>query len=369
MRLAGLAGPLALLAVSPPLPASPFQQGLSVTSGLEYDSNPTLAASNDQAVWRVRLAPAYRLKWVKGADEWQASARLDAERSSDQSVSVDRDDPSLSLGWTRENPLGALSLRAGYVEASTRVTELSDTGELAPDATRTEMTLDADWDRSLSERLSLGLNAGYKDVSYQGGGSFTDYDNIDIGLTLSYLLDETRTPYLSLTASRYEPDGDAAGQPSSRQYGPLAGIKWQATELLNVDLNTGLSRINGETSQTQWRSLASVSYQGERLASDLGYQRAAGASGAGGYAESDRITLDLRYAYSDLSDVGVTGSWRKNRSDLANTTTSLVVWASRELTETWSLRGSFQIKEEKDTGPTAQAAVWMLSVSYNRLEL
>ena len=45
------------------------QHQLSVSTGVEYDSNPLLSSNDAVSVWHARVAPAYNLLSQKGKDE------------------------------------------------------------------------------------------------------------------------------------------------------------------------------------------------------------------------------------------------------------------------------------------------------------
>lgn len=362
-----------LCVVAPHLYAAPYQQNFAVTAGAEYDSNPVMVTSDGRSVWRGLVTPDYQLKWKQDENEVLGKARLNLERSSDTELSDDREDPSLSLQWTGANPRGEVWIAGAYDEQSTRVTELDDTGELRPDATRTRWAVNSGWDRAVTERTQLGIDVGYQDLSYDVD-TFTDYTNADVGLTLSYLLSEVISPYFKLGASRYEPDETTATEDSADRYSSFAGVEWQLNEFIGSDLYAGAVYVDDEIygNDTNWNGGADLTYKNEKLEGRLGYARETDASGAGGYEEADTVGASFTYNYSLLTRLGGSTDWRKNRSTLDNDTVRVELWADRDLAEFWTIRASWRFRQEDGSGQfrpqgeqgKAEANIVMFSLRY-----
>jgi hypothetical protein len=160
---------------------------------------------DEESIWRAILTPGYRLQWKQDENEVLANAILRLERSSDPDISVDREDPTASLQWTRKNPRGEFHLGGVYEEASTRITEFDDTGNLIADGTRTQMLLETVWEHLLTEQSVIGLMGDYRDVSYDKG-NFVDYTQAGAGVNYAYRLSEDTISYLQLLGASYEPD-------------------------------------------------------------------------------------------------------------------------------------------------------------------
>ena len=276
---------LGLLGHVPAL-ADEWRQSGSVPMTLEYDSNPTLSANNKQSVWRTKILPAYNLIGTYGVDEIKAGLALRIERSSDEAISQNREDPILSLGWRRLTQTGEFGLVANYEQASTRFTELEETGQQLRDGTRTTQSLAGNWRSTISERSTLSADGNYKQVSYDQGG-LTNYANLTAGLTYSYAWSERIEPFVRGTASHYEPSGSTL--PSSDHTSLMGGVKWKASEYLEWTAQAGASSVSGATSDTGWIGSLAVHYLGPRYDLLLDAGRYVKDSGQGGFIESDDI--------------------------------------------------------------------------------
>ena len=95
------------------------QQSLTLPITLEYDSNPRFSVTNEQSVRRYSLTPEYSFSVTQGIDEWFATAGLHLEQSSDQTISQDRTDPSLKIGWTHNYETGKFEVAAFLQDQST----------------------------------------------------------------------------------------------------------------------------------------------------------------------------------------------------------------------------------------------------------
>lgn len=348
--------------------AGSSQQSINVRAAIEYDDNPSMVATAAEDVWKYRLIPDYKLLHVKDEDELALSVSLILERSSDQNISDDREDPSVSLQWTRMNPLGQFSILAAYAEASTRVSEYEDTGDVISDATRTNYNLGLDWAHAISERLQLNTNIGYRDVAYEGSGSFTDYSDTSLGLSFNYQLDELKTPYIRLTASQYDPDQGLSE--SSEQYGLVAGVEWRLSEFFNADFNAGKRYTQATTDDSGWSASAIFNYEAELLSADFSYSRSSDPSGSGGYADADNIRLGLGYEWSDYSNLQASLNWRQNQSDTNDTETLKFNFAlNRQLSEFWTLSASYQFNQRDTETTSADGNIAMMSVVYNMPKL
>jgi len=366
-----------LLLACSTLSASPYQQSLKVTAAADVDSNPEMLETDEKTVWRAIFTPEYQFRWVQAENELLAQARLNIERSSDTQLSGDREDPLLSLQWTAADPKGELRLKGSFEERSTRVSEFEDTGQVFTDNTKTEWALDAGWDRSLTARTQLGFSAGYSDVSYDGD-SFTDFVLANTALQVTYLASETSTPYIQLTASRYEPDDpkkpERPKEDVSKNYGLTAGVSWRLNSIVETEIHVGASLIDRDNISTSDPvGGASLKFTGERLSASLGYERVVTASGSGGFIKADTAQGSVSYAYSLVTNFGGSVSWRKNLdtdqlsgndNGKKNENTTVDLWADRKLAELWYVRASWQFRQQKSAFDS-EAHIVKVSLRYD----
>lgn len=345
--------------------ASPFQHSLSIEAGVEHDTNPGMSASNARSVTRAKVTPGYEAEWVEGADTINATASVAVERSSDQALSIDRQDPSLGVGWTHEYPKGSTALKATYDRQSTSATETDSAAGAGSNDTRTRHGVEGDWKHAVTERVEAGINLTHEGNSYQGatGGAsgFTDYKATTAMASVEYLLNERNRPYAKVGTSKYTPSTGT----SSDLYTAVMGLKSELSDSLNLDTNLGSALTEGATEGLGWTGLFSLNHEGERTKSAVRYSRASSASGSGGFTEADEIRAGISYELDPRSDLGADASLTKSYAQSPLTTSSLGIWADRELLEDLSLRFGYEYKQQKTATDKAKGSVWSLSLSYD----
>jgi len=362
--LAGLLGPVFMFSLQ--AHADPYELLVSVPVSVEYDSNPGLVSTSAKGVWRTRAIPDLKLIREAGADVWNAGLGLALEQSSDTRISANRQDPSLSLGWKRLNPKGELSLNAGYEQASSRTTELTGSGLVGPDSTRTAKTLLGTWSRTLSDRASLSLDGNYRDYRYSGVG-LTDYTTVGGGVTLNYAWNERVDPFVQLSATHYSPQG--AGVSAANLSSAVIGVKWQAGERLTWSFQGGANHTRGTgsggTSSNGWQGDASLHFAGERLDLSLDAGHTVSASGIGGFESANQFMGHCSYALNDKLLAGADLVVRDNQGAIPNGTRQLSLWTTRELTPFWSLRLGYLYKQlDNHAAGNASGYVIGLTLTY-----
>lgn len=330
-----------------PVRAAGWQQSISLPITLEYDTNPTLAATGGTASWRARVAPAYSLTGTHGVDELKASFGMMVERPSNKAVLAERQDPNLSLGWRRQTETGEFGLAAKYDRASTQLTALEETGLVVRDGTRTTKSLVGDWRAALGERSSLAADVQYRSVTHDRG-TLIDYGNLTAGITYSHAWSARAEPFLRMTASRHEPDSVLFS--ASNHYTVMGGVKYKASEVLEWTAQAGASRVYGRASDTGWLGSVAMRYLGARAEYTLDIGRTIAATGEGGFVENDQIKGGWAYAVDALTRAGLDASARKSRGLTPNTMRQTGAWISRELSPLWSSRLYYQHKKRRQAG-------------------
>lgn len=341
--------------------AGPFLHGLYASLTASYDSNLALSASDASGLWRYTAAPAYTLTTERGADVWNARLGLGLERSSDTRLSRHREDPSASVSWQRQTPLGGYGLSARYEEASTRGTEFLSTGLVSVDATRKTTALTANWRNQLTERTTMAANGSYQSQSYEGG-TFTDYSTPSLSLTLSHDWLPTTSYNVSLALSRQMPE---VGR-SSTSTALSSGLSYSHSARLNANLRLGLTRTRGQSDSDGWTGAVQLRYQqGPRTALTLGYDRSVTDSGLGGYIEADNLSGSLRHDLSENLSTGLDLNWRENRSGSTASVRQIGTYLNRALDTFWSVQFRYQYRQRHEVaGDSADSHGLSLLLSY-----
>lgn len=295
-------------------------------------------------IWRSIVEPSYQLKRTGDANELNAGLALQMARSSNKTLSQDRDNPSVFVGWRRQKERGEFGLSARYDEVQTRISEIDNTGPNSVDNTRATRAISGNWSEALSERSTLALNGAYNDVSYKGG-PLVDYVTRFGGLMFSYAWSERSAPFLRMSYSDTEPAGSNT---RSRFANALLGWSWKVEDYLEGSLQAGKSKTSGTGMAKQ--AAAEVKYKGQRAGLALNADRHVSPSGAGGFVTVDQVKGSWSYALSERSNTGIDLEWRKNHflTNFINRTSG--AWLQHELNSRWGMRTYYLHKISERVG-------------------
>lgn len=324
--------------------AASWQQAWSARVSTEYDTNPTMSPTNPGGIWRALLEPGYKLKRTGGANELNAGAALLIARTSNKTLSQDRNDPSVFLDGRRQSDAGEFGLSAKYDEVATRIAEIDNAGPFIADGTRVSRTISGSWSKALSERSTLWADGSYQGVSYKGG-PYVNYANQTAGLKLSHAWSEGSMSYLRVSNVKYVPAG---GGPSSSLANATLGWNWKVADDLEGTLQTGKSRSSAAQMSTQ--GMAEVKYTGQRTWFVLNANRQVTPSGLGGFVTADQAKVSWSYALSERSNTGIDLGWGKSHftTDIINRTAG--AWLQHELNSFWVVRTNYLHKISEQDG-------------------
>lgn len=342
--------------------AGSWQAAVALPMTVEHDTNPRLDA-DAEGVTRTILVPDYNLVGTFGRDELQLGIGMHLERSSNQSISLNREDPRLRLGWQRESETGGFGLAAKYDESSTLFSALEETGVVASDGTRKQHALSANWHDAVSQRSSLASDVQYSSIDYDN--ELTSYDELSASFSWTYAASERIEPFSRFALSRYMPDA-AAEAAASTSYSPTAGVRLTLSEQLEGTLRAGVNQISGGQSSASWQGGVELLYTGERFAASLDAGRSTVASGEGGFVEVNQLRGTWRYAVDETTSAGIDALWQDNQGQTPNTMRQLAAWASRELSPFWVTRFSIAYKQRQQDGqPDASGNILGLTLTYS----
>ena len=309
--------------------AESWQQTLSALVSTEYDTNPSMIpAYQEEGIWRSIIAPSYGLTGALGAGELQSGVALNIVRTSNKTLSRDRNDPSAFLNWLLQGETGEVGIRARYAEISTRSTGFNGINPNFVDGTQETRTVSANWKKLLSERSTLDVNGAYTNTSFKEGGTFVDYANQAAGLTYSYTWSEFSSPFLSMTYDDYTP---ASNGVVTHRYGTMLGLNWKASDQLNGTVQAGQNRSDSPGSSDSAQGGMTLRYTEQKNRLLFNANRQAAASGLGGFDITDQINGNWSYDMSERNTTGVDLGWRKSRLLTDTYFRTAGVWLQREL--------------------------------------
>jgi hypothetical protein len=328
--------------------ADPWRHAISVPVSIEYNSNARLS---DPAVdlWRYRFVPNYSLTGTFGPDTLSANLSVRVERSTEPLISIDRQDPILSVVWGHLTPTGAFGVSANYRQISTLVNQLDETGNpSAADGTQTLKSVTANWSGGLSERSTLSAYGVYSDRTFDRGSSSGSSGSTlqSGGLNFNHTLNERIGLFIGPAVNRFEPKS-ANGQSSTR-YTFSAGGNWNVTERLSASAQAGVIKTegNGALSQTQsyWLSYAA----GRSQFSVNGSHGSFSTGGQGGFSNRDTVTGSWSYSIDEKTQSGINLAWSQFDSSGAKTAVQKAgTWLSHDLGQFWSVRLNYQYTQRE----------------------
>lgn len=354
---------------STPAFAENWQQSFSMPVSIEHDSNPTLAPNSKADLQRVRIVPDYRLSGTFGVDQISAAVSLQIERATDKAVNLPRQDPSINLNWRRATETGEYGVSTRYQEASTRDSELIDSGLIVRDGTRKTQYLAVNWRSSISEHGSLTVNGDHTSVAYSSA-TLTDYTNTSLALSYNHKLSERIEPFLRLAMSHYAPQSATGATSDDRTL--TGGLQFKISETLEWTAEAGRRSVSSATSSGsgRWQGSFVLRHAGERHSAMIEASRSSSASGTGGFVESETMRGNVNYSIDTRVQAGLDASQRNAKGPLPNTMNQIGAWISRELAPFWTARLNYQHKQRLQTGISAASSDFFgLSLIYNHPDL
>ena len=344
------------------------QQSLTIPLSLEYNSNPRLSTSNGQSVDRVILVPDYSITSSQGSNQWFAQASLRLEQTSDQTISQNRNDPSLNLGWTHDYETGQFGINALVDSQSTRVSEFADSGLVSEDNTRNTRRLSLNWLNNLSERTSLTLNGIATNVTFDDLATtgLVNYRNELVNARFSYDLSEQVVTFTQLSFSRYKPQG-LTGVNSEIKSADI-GLTWNVNEKFNMTTSAGINEIKSEGSIQgigRWQAMLNMQYTTLLTNSHLSLSKNYIPGSTGIINETNQITAGWTYSLSDKENLVVDISWYQNLTLNETVTKSLAANYTRQISLSWGFRLSAVYRNRNDNLTTASSNSIMTSIIYN----
>lgn len=341
------------------------EQSVAIPLTFEYESNPTLSSTNEQPVSRFVLVPDYSVLINQGTEQWVAKASVRFERSSDQAISQDRNDPSLNLGWTHNYETGQFGLTTLLNEQSTRVSEVTDSGLLSGDNTRKTRALSANWLNSLSERASLNLNSSVTKVEFDGlvTAGLVNFRNESFDTSFNYTLSEQTEVSTQLFYSRYKPEG--ANVLNSETQGFNLGITWNVNEKFNMDVSAGTNEVKSTTRTKSWQAALNMQYTTQRTNSQFSLSRSLSPGSTGSINESNQMIAGWSYNLSEKEELIFSGRWGQNLSPSTIETKSLEAKYTRQISLLWNFSLSGIHRNRDDAATSVSSNSIMAGLIYN----
>jgi hypothetical protein len=159
------------------------------------------------------------------------------------------DDRGANLGLTWALERSSLTAFASYVDQTTLISELQETGIVSADTHRRQTVGNLGWNLSQTERRSLVSQLSYNDTSYYGLGAsvLSGYKYTAANVGERFMFNERGSFTLTAVGDRLQ--SNTPGN-SSHEYGGQAEIVYAFSELLTADVSLGKTRreLSGDSS-------------------------------------------------------------------------------------------------------------------------
>lgn len=349
-----------------------IRQTFTLPLTYEYESNPNFTASDEQSINRIVLVPAYALLINQAAEEWLANASLRVERSSDQTISQDRNDPSLTLGWRHNYETGQFGITSLLNDQSTRVTEFTTSGQqVSGDNTQKNRSVSVNWLNNLSDRTSLTLTGMAMNVTFEGGDitEFVNYRNESSNARLSYTLNEKTETFTQISYSRFIPENTSRLHSDTKGFN--LGLTWNVNEKFNMTISAGTNETTSESeiqsaiTEKSTQAMLDMQYSTLRTNSQLTLSRHQSPSSAGILNEIEQVVANWRYNLSDRDNIALNFDWLQNLTLGNRQRKSITANYAKELSLSWDFNISATHRNIDDNLTNVSSNSVMASVIYN----
>ncbi len=362
---------VSMILFSMPAKALIVLQNASAAANVDYDTNLNLREEK-QDVWRYSITPRYSVEVANEKNRWFADGGLLLQRSSDENISADREDPNLGVGWQRELEKGQFSLGARYQKRSSRFAQFDTNALVDVDGSSVNRSVYADYSRVLTEKINFSVGANYSTNEFSNS-SFVDSTTKSINSTANYVFNERITPFIQLGFTDFEPDGVATepnifnqrnfNNQSRTSRNISVGSNFLISPRLTFVSSIGVNRTS--TAGAGWIANANLSYEAERSTFQGRLARTVVPGGLGDFQETDIFALNYGYELSDKSTLGADFNMSRSRSQFDFETTQLNTFYSRELSADWQMRVNVRYRNVKGTTFSAHNNNFGISLIYN----
>jgi len=354
-----------------------IEQSLILPISFEYESNPSFSVTNEQEINRLIFVPSYSLTVNRETEQWNADLSFRIERSPDQTISQDRNDPLLNLGWKHDYETGQFSATAILNDQSTRISEFTDDGPVeftnssleTGDNTQKRRSLFLGWQKNVSDRTIFILNGEITNMAFEGPSALdlVGYRNDSLNASLNFPLSGRVETFTQLYASRYNPEG--TNNSSSESRGFNIGVKWHGNENFNITASAGPNETisNGQIQSIHksWQAIMSMQYSTLKTNSYFSASRSRSPGSTGNINEQNRIVAGWKYVVNERDNVALDFTWGQNLTLNKIETKSLIAKYTKNISIAMDFSLSAIHRNREDTLTKSYSNSVMASIIYN----
>jgi hypothetical protein len=355
------------------LSSAGFANKISFISSVDYDTNPALDNSRKRSVWIYTLIPQALLEYTGEVDRFYLDSAIVVQRPSNEEILPDRDDPRLTVGWTRTYESGNFGLNANYSQFLSRAQEIRTIGAfnntLDSENTQKTRSLGANWQHRFAQRWSVLTNADYTQDSFSGGVNLIGSKSYGVRSKLNYEYTERLDTYAQIGYVQISPDSPLQDTDLVRL---AIGADYLISNALKGSFRAGQYHISGAQSETGWEAGAKLAYDTDRTGYSAELNRELGAAGGvGGFQKTDTFRLGWFYNISEIDNLSANYSLTKFKQDLQlglpkQEIQQIDVSYTRMLISNWNARANMSYREF-ESGSRNQGLLAGVSLIYGGL--
>ncbi len=326
------------------------QHSVRLLTEVERIENPSLLSVSPGSVNLLRAAADYAYELQGDRTRSRFSAGIVLERSSDTLLLASRNYPSLGYTWAYTWPTASLELRANLTEAATRNSRSEDLGLVSIDTRERTTVAGARWNKDLTERTRLTLDAANNRVSYDSA-LFESYREQEISSRITWEASERTSYYFEPGYSRLSPLGVG---PDSRLSRWIVGTRGELAPSWAITAFAGQARASGATASTGGLTGLQLDYTGNRLTSGLEWTRDLQPVGsASGYIRTEMLELRAGYQLTQGARLSASATRSKWGGIGGGTGHISRLTLENELSERWSSRLGIEDRRLKSVAGTS----------------
>lgn len=337
------------------------QNTLTIPTEIARITNPGLTSPAQGSVTVLRFNPQYTIRRESSGSVTEFGFGGLIERSSDTSLSANRELPRASVLWQKTGELSTLELRASLEEESARQTEFVDFGRVTQDSTVRTGLLGGRWARELTAVSSLELAASYRDVAYDTP-QLRDFTETLGSAVYAFQPDANVQYTLASRISRLNFDG--AG--SASLVGLKAGYERDLSESIALTAELGAVNVNRPRRETHAVGALRLAYQGERAGWRLNWSRDVNASGGlSGYERFATFGAEFDYPLTASTSMSLGASRVRSLENGGDTGNSAFARLRSELSRYWALTLGLETRQvTRASGARARSNGVIAGLSY-----
>lgn len=331
-----------------------------------YESNPTLTSidTNKEPIYKRIVTPKFVTKMVSDQATLKVDLKYHVERSSNEQISDNRDDPSADVAWIYKTEKNTFSVNGYYAERATRETEFDDSQSVSADGTRIDTNTSFTWESEFTDKLYSSLSGGVSKRSYEDI-DLRDHELETSDLKIFYQANETVDYFFEYGITKNTPEKPLVD--SELSYLGF-GLKWNFFDNAYVTINANKTKATSPANEEKDKQIGIVfDIESENSKYSVAFKRQIVPSGLGGFNGYNLFVLELDNELSDTSKFGASVNYRiRIDDDDDNETIYSNLFYEKSFGPEWGIELSASRKQRENVNvEVAKNNIISISLFYN----